>query len=94
MQKVAEAWLASKGDRRPSTQYCAENHVSHIVPVLGDLRLDQVTVADVERFREERRKTLAPRTVNKLLATSSATCFGRPALRGKIHDAARLVSKR
>ena len=43
LRKVAEAWLASKGDRRSSTQYCAENHVSHIVPVLGDLRLDQVT---------------------------------------------------
>ena len=72
VKMVAESWLASKTDRRSSTQYVDENHVSHIVPALGDLRLDQVRVVDVERFREGCRKKLAPRTLNKILAALTA----------------------
>lgn len=72
VKDVAESWLIAKQDRRPSSQYCSENHVSHILPALGDLRLDQVRVADVERFREALRSKLAPRTVNKMLAAVSA----------------------
>jgi hypothetical protein len=69
LRQVAEAWLVAKQDRRPSTVAGDETYVAaHIVPALGTLRLDQVTVADVEWFRERLRTTLAVRTVNKLLA--------------------------
>ena len=37
------------------------------------MRLDQITVASVERFRDDRRRTgLSPQTVNKLLTTIAA----------------------
>lgn len=40
---------------------------------MGHLRLDQITGADIERFRDEQRKTgLAPQSVNKLLTTAAA----------------------
>jgi integrase len=72
--EVAKAWLASKSVEglRPATVSGYENHVhDHIVPALGDRRIDLVTLSDVERFRlmligEE--KKLSPPTVNKVLA--------------------------
>lgn len=74
LKMVAEAWLSSKETgRRSSTQYESENRVYvHIIPALGNLRLDQVRVADIERLRDAARKKLASQTVNKLLAAVSA----------------------
>jgi site-specific recombinase XerD len=44
-----------------------------ISTAFGPLRPDQLTVADVERFRDERRRAgLAPQSVNKLLTTTAA----------------------
>lgn len=71
LAEVADGWLASKADRRPSTRATWENHVHvHIVPRLGTLRIDQVQVRDVEeRLRNELRGKLVPRTVNAILTT-------------------------
>jgi len=68
---VADGWLASKADRRPSTRATWENHVHvHVIPRLGSLRVDQVTVRDVEeRLRNQLRGKLAARTVNAILTT-------------------------
>jgi integrase len=44
----------------------------HIEPTLGALRINHVSVATVEAFREELRQQLAPRTVNKVLTALSA----------------------
>jgi integrase len=72
-RKVAKDWLASKADRRVSTLAQWQVHLDlHILPAFANLRLDQISVADVERFRDERRKAgLAPQSVNKLLTTAA-----------------------
>ncbi|MEO6026652.1 MAG: site-specific integrase [Candidatus Binatia bacterium] len=83
--KCAEAWLANRQDRHPATVGGWETHVyRHIVPRIGDVRIDLVDPADVERFRdalaagspvacEQERKTvlrkLSAKTVNKVLTT-------------------------
>jgi integrase len=74
LAELAAGWLASKADRRPSTRYCWENHVHvHIVPALGEVRVDQVTPRLVEeRLRNVLRERLAPQTVNKVLGTLTA----------------------
>jgi integrase len=74
LREVAEGWLASKADRRPSTRATWENHVLvHIVPRLGSLRVDQVTVPDVEeRLRNALRGRHAPKTANAILTTLTA----------------------
>src|SRR5262245_17267211 len=71
VKELAAGWLASKADRRPSTRYCWENHVHvHIVPAIGDVRVDQVTPRLVEeRLRNAIRERLEPQTVNKVLGT-------------------------
>jgi integrase len=73
LETVAQAWLVAKQDRRPSSVDCDENYVvAHIAPRLGHVRLNRVTVAAVESLREDLRKGLSPRTVNKILAALSA----------------------
>jgi integrase len=52
----------------------------HILPALGTRRIDQIGVADVDAFRDERRVSgLKPQSVNKLLVTLGAvfTCAQR-----------------
>jgi hypothetical protein len=72
--ELAAGWLVSKADRRPSTRYCWENHVGvHIVPAIGDVRIDLVTPRLVEeRVRNVLRERLEPQTVNKILGTLTA----------------------
>jgi len=72
----AAAWLGNKQDRRPATIAGWENHVyRHIVPHIGDARIDLVGPSDVERFRDVLTtgpSALSPKTVNKVLTTLTA----------------------
>lgn len=71
LREVAEAWLVRKADRRPGTVAGWEGHVwGHIVPAIGDVRVDQVTPRLVEeRLRNVIREGLERQTVNKVLGT-------------------------
>jgi integrase len=73
---VADGWLESRSDRRASTRYLYENHVHvHILPRLGDLRIDRITPRIIEEeLRNDlvRPRRLAPQTVNKILGTLTA----------------------
>ncbi len=73
-QDVAADWLASKADRRVSTLAQWQVHLDlHLVPAVGHLRLDQITVQKATDFRGARLAAgLGPRTVNKLLTTGAA----------------------
>jgi integrase len=74
LEAVARDWFASKGGHRVSSQAGWQVHLDrHILPALGKRRIDQITVADVDAFRDDRRAAgLAPQTVNKLLTTLAA----------------------
>jgi integrase len=71
---VARDWFATKTGHRVSSQAGWQVHLDvHIVPALGRRRIDQIGVADVDAFRDNRRVAgLAPQTVNKLLTTLAA----------------------
>jgi hypothetical protein len=73
LAEVAKAWLSAKSleGLRPSTVSGYENHVlDHIVPALGEKRIDLVTLKDVEQFRAGLvgEKKLSRNTTNKILA--------------------------
>jgi integrase len=74
LEAVARDWLATKAGHRVSTRAAWQIHLDkHIVPALGRHRIDRVSVADVDAFREARRAAgLSPQTVNKLLTTLAA----------------------
>ncbi len=71
---LARDWFATKTGHRVSSQAGWQVHLDlHVVPALGTRRVDQISVADVDAFRDDRRATgLAPQTVNKLLTTLAA----------------------
>jgi integrase len=74
LEAVARDWFATKTGHRVSSQAGWQVHLDvHILPAFGKRRIDQITVADVDAFREDRRGAgLAPQTVNKLLTTLAA----------------------
>src|SRR5260370_37960124 len=68
LKSVAEQWLVSKAAIcRPSTRYLLENHTHlHILPRLGDSRIDRITPQVVEEvLRNDLHRTgrLAPQTI-------------------------------
>jgi len=71
---VAEEWFAGKREHRPSTQAQWQAHTDrHLLPHIGKLRLDQISVSVIERLRDSlRRGGLSPQTVNKVLTTATA----------------------
>ena len=78
LKEIAEKWLASRGrdGLQPSSRYLLENHVYvHILPRLGEKRVDQITTLVVEealRDRLQSEGSLAPQTINKILGTLTA----------------------
>lgn len=76
LREVAAAWLTSKADRRASTIYLWQNHINvHIVPRIGDVRIDRITPQVVEEsLRNDllKARRLSPQTINKVLGTLSA----------------------
>jgi integrase len=70
--KWLEHWLteikAHDGTRPSTLRRYREVVDNHLVPVLGKVRLDKLTPADVERLLSERRKAVAPATLLKIHA--------------------------
>ena len=71
---LAEQWYRGKRDHRISSQAQWRSHLDlHLVPAIGDLRIDTIDVARMRKLRDElRNKGLAPKTVNKVLTTVAA----------------------
>ena len=71
--EVSEDWFASKADRRPGTVGNWRAQIDlHLNPKLGDLRLDRIDVALIEKLRDELRSKLTARSVNAVLTTAAA----------------------
>jgi hypothetical protein len=72
-RELAEDWFRSKGDRRPGTVGNWRAQIDlHLNPKLGDLRLDRIDVALIEKLRDELRAKLSAKSVNALLTTAAA----------------------
>jgi integrase len=72
--EVAEDWFRSKSDRRPSHVSDLRTRLDkHILPIFGADRLDRITVAAVEKFRNYLRdQGYAHRTINTILRIMGA----------------------
>jgi integrase len=72
-RELAEDWFRSKGDRRPGTVGNWRAQIDlHLNPKLGDLRLDRIDVALIEKLRDELRAKLSAKSVNAMLTTAAA----------------------
>jgi hypothetical protein len=71
---AAEAWFASKTDRRPSHVADIRSRLDkHILPRLGAKRLDHINVGAIEKLRDDLRADgYAPRTINTIIRIASA----------------------
>ena len=71
--KVAEQWLREKDGLHPSTLLEARTVMKHLAP-LNERRLDQISVATIERLRDElvAAGKLAPRTVARVMRVAAA----------------------
>ncbi|MGH9342664.1 MAG: tyrosine-type recombinase/integrase [Terriglobia bacterium] len=67
--QAAELWFDSKADRRPSCVADIRSRLDkHILPQIGSLRLDKISVGAVEKLRDALRKQdYAPRTINTII---------------------------
>jgi integrase len=72
--EIAEDWYRSKTDRRPSHVFDLRTRLDkHILPIFGKHKLDRISVATVERFRNNLRdRKYAYRTINTILRIMSA----------------------
>jgi integrase len=66
---AAELWFSSKTDRRASHVADLRARLDkHILPRVGALRLDRITVGAVEKLRDDlRADAYAPRTINTII---------------------------
>ena len=71
---AAEMWFLSKTDRRASHVADLRSRLDrHLLPRLGALRLDHITVAMVEQLRNDlRAQEYAPRTINTIVRIAGA----------------------
>jgi integrase len=83
-REVAEDWFQSKTDRRPSHVADLRSRLDkHILPIFGPHRLDRITVAAVEKFRNDLRdQGYAHRTINTILRIMGAV-FKKATRRGQ-----------
>jgi integrase len=67
--ELAEAWYQSKTDRRPSHVSDLRTRLDkHILPIFGTHKLDRITVASIEKMRNDLRdRGYARRTINAIL---------------------------
>lgn len=71
---AAEKWFRSKTDRRASHIADLRGRLDkHILPRVGALRLDRITVGSIEKMRDDLRADgYAPRTINSIIRIVSA----------------------
>ena len=73
LREVAADWKRGKQGYRDSTLAAWSVHLdNHILPKLGDVRLDRIDVSAVEKLRDDLRGSLKPQTINKVLTTLAA----------------------
>ena len=67
--EIAEDWFQSKIDRRPSHVSDLRTRLDkHILPIFGRYKLDRITVASIEKLRNDLRdRGYARRTINAIL---------------------------
>jgi len=67
--EIAEEWFQSKIDRRPSHVVDLRSRLNrHILPTFGRHKLDRITVASIEKLRNDLRdRGYARRTANAIL---------------------------
>ncbi len=72
--EIAEDWFQSKTDRRPSHVSDLRTRLDkHILPMFGTDKLDRITAAAVEKFRNDLRdQDCARRTINTILRIMGA----------------------
>ena len=72
--EIAEDWFQSKTDRRPSHVSDLRTRLDkHILPIFGTHKLDRITVASIEKFRNDLRdRGYAQRTINAILRIMGA----------------------
>ncbi len=68
-REIAEDWFQSKTDRRPSHVSDLRTRLDkHILPIFGRYKLDRITVASIEKLRNDLRdRGYARRTINAIL---------------------------
>lgn len=73
-KEAAEDWFQSKTDRRPSHVFDLRTRLDkHILRIFGAQKLDRISVASCERFRNDLRdRGYAPRTIDTILRIMSA----------------------
>jgi integrase len=71
---AADLWYESKTDRRPSHVGDLRSRLDkHILPHIGEMRMDHISVAAIEKLRDElRAATYAARTINAIIRIISA----------------------
>jgi integrase len=70
---VAEEWLAAKRGQRATTLAADRAALAYALPILGELRIDEVTVADVRKVVEAMTKRgIAPATIKRHVGVISA----------------------
>ena len=83
--QAAEFWYEGKTDRRPSCVADIRSRLDkHIIPQIGALRLDKISVGTVEKLRDGLRKQdYAPRTINTIIRIVGAV-FRAAIRRGEV----------
>jgi integrase len=83
--QAAELWFDSKADRRTSHVSDIRSRLDqHIIPQFGTIRLDKITVAAIEKLRDDLRKNqYAPRTINTIIRIVGAV-FRTAIRRGEV----------
>jgi integrase len=93
IKDVAEAWYSHKVDSNGYRHGTLQNWRTHIdkyiVPTLGDSKIQQVAIDDIEKAADKWTKTTSANTANKTLTTLSAIFARaqRDALKGKPNNA-------
>jgi integrase len=74
LREIGAEWLSTKAGHRPASLLFWQTHLDrHLLPALGDRRLDRIDVATVEAYRDEKLAAgLSAPTVNKTLTTLTA----------------------
>ena len=73
LEEFAATWLATKRGRRIGTFAQYQSHIDlHIVPEIGSVKINELTVRHFEALKRERLGKLKPQTVNKVLTTATA----------------------
>lgn len=71
LAEFAEEFLAysDRENGRAEARSKRQHYRDHLLPAFGDLALDQITTALIDRFKARKLTTLAPATVARLVAT-------------------------